>query len=60
MNWQIKHGDIITIVDKDGTQTTGKAVMFNSNIDAWIINIGGKHGTPKIADDSNIIHVKTT
>lgn len=55
---RIKHGDKITIVSSTGQKVTGRAVMFNPKIDAWVLNIGGKHGTPAIADLSNIIGIK--
>lgn len=47
----------VTIVRADGSQVTGRAVMYNPKIDAWVINTGGRYGTPEIADDSNVIKV---
>jgi hypothetical protein len=61
----IKHGDRVTILvpagrGRDGQeweQRTGRAVMRSSN-GGWVINLGGAHGTPGLADDSNVVSVK--
>ena len=52
----VKHGDRVTVVDRFGTLRTGKAVMRSSH-DGWVLNMGGKHGTPGLADDSNVTMV---
>lgn len=54
---QIKHGDKVTIVSSTGQKLTGRAVMFNPKINAWILNTGGRFGTPAIADFENVIKV---
>jgi hypothetical protein len=53
----IKHGDKVTIVSSTGQKITGRAVMFNPDIKAWVLNIGGGYGTPALADLSNVIKV---
>lgn len=53
----IKPGDKVTIVTPQGQQRTGRAVMRSSH-GGWVLNMGGKHGTPGIADDSNIVAVR--
>lgn len=52
----IEPGDRVTIVTPRGYQRTGKAVM-RSSYGGWVLNGGGPHGTPLLADDSNIINV---
>src|SRR5208337_2565750 len=41
-----------------GKERTGRAVMRSSH-GGWVLNMGGAHGTPGLADDSNITSVKT-
>jgi len=53
----IRPGDRVTIVDRFGTQRTGRAVMRGPH--GWVLNMGGKHGTPGIATDENIVSVKS-
>jgi len=57
---QIKHFDKVTIVDLKGVKSTGRAVMFNPKVDAWVLNMGGRHGTPAFADFSNVVGVRRT
>jgi hypothetical protein len=48
-------GDRVTIVTPHGNERTGRVVMkFSSHL---VLNLGGAHGTPGIADDSNTIRV---
>ena len=55
----IEHGDKVTIIDRFGKKHTGKAVMkaCSGGVKHWILNIGGAHGTPALADDRNIVRV---
>ena len=53
----IRHGDKVTIVDRFGQQHSGKAVM-RSATGGWVLNMGGRYGTPGLADDENITRVK--
>lgn len=53
----IRPGDRVTIVDRFGTQRTGRAVMRGPH--GWVLNMGGKHGTPAVAADENIVSVKS-
>ena len=53
----IRAGDRVTIVDRFGKQRTGRAVM-RSSAGGWVLNMGGAHGTPALADDSNVTRVK--
>jgi len=57
---QVEHGDIVTIIKSPhGTLIKGKAVMRNKKHDAiwWILNAGGQHGTPMLADKTNIVAI---
>lgn len=54
---QVKHGDKVTIVDRFGVRRTGRAVMRSAH-GGWVLNMGGPHGTPGLADDSNTVHVR--
>jgi len=52
----IKAGDRVTIVNRFGQSHTGRAVMRGPA--GWVLNMGGKHGTPAIASDENITRVQ--
>lgn len=32
--------------------------MFNRKVGAWVLNLGGAHGIPGMADERNTINVK--
>ena len=58
----IKAGDKVTILVSSGlgldssinwVQRTGRAVMRGSH--GWALNMGGRHGTPGIADSNNFV-----
>jgi hypothetical protein len=51
----IKSGDRVTIVDRFGKEHTGRAVMLGSY--GWVLNMGGPHGTPAIANSANTVRV---
>lgn len=60
----IRHGDKVTIlipngIGRDGQEwkaATGTAVMRGPA--GWVLNMGGRYGTPGIASDSNTLRVK--
>lgn len=52
----IRRGDRVTIVNRFGQETTGRAVMRGPA--GWVLNMGGTHGTPAIACDENIVRVR--
>jgi len=52
----VRPGDRVTIVNRFGQKHTGRAVM-RSSVGGWVLNMGGPHGTPGLADDSNTINV---
>lgn len=51
----IRSGDRVTIVNRFEQARTGRAVMRGPH--GWVLNMGGAHGTPAIADERNIIRV---
>lgn len=55
-NAGIRAGDRITIVNRFGQQQTGRVVM-PCRAGGWVLNMGGRHGTPGIANDDNIVKV---
>ena len=54
----IKPGDRVTITTPLGQERTGRAIMFNCKVGAWVLNMGGKHGTPGLATEKNTLAVK--
>jgi len=61
----VQHGDRVTILrpagrGRDGqewAEASGKAVMHSSH-GGWVLNMGGQHGTPGLADAGNILAVR--
>jgi hypothetical protein len=55
MTWDVSPGDRVYVKDRFGVTKSGRAVMtFPSHA---VLNMGGKHGTPQVADDGNIVKV---
>lgn len=62
---EIRPGDRVTILVPAGfgrggqewKPKTGRAVM-RSSTGGWVLNMGGAHGTPGVADDRNIVKVQ--
>jgi hypothetical protein len=52
----IRPGDTVIIRNRFGQQQRGKAVMRNS-YGGWTLNMGGRYGTPGLADKDNIVKV---
>lgn len=52
----IRVGDRVTIIDRFGTRHTGRAVMQGPA--GWVLNMGGRYGTPAIATDDNTTSVR--
>lgn len=52
----IRRGDRVTIVNRFGQERTGTAQLRGPH--GWVLNMGGPHGTPAVADDNNIVKVK--
>jgi hypothetical protein len=53
----IRPGDRVTILSPHGSRLSGRATMRNRQNGCWVLNLGGPHGTPGIADEENIIAV---
>lgn len=51
----IAPGDKVTIVDRFGKSHTGKAVWRGPA--GWVLNMGGRYGTPGIATPENFLFV---
>ena len=54
---QIRNGSRVTIVNRFGQESTGRAVMLGPA--GWVLNMGGRHGTPAIASPENVVKVST-
>ncbi len=50
--------DRVTIVDRFGKERVGRAVMRGPA--GWVLNMGGKYGTPDIACPENVTKVRKT
>ncbi len=49
----------VTIITPHGNKRTGRAVMKSSPaFGGWVLDGGGKYGTPILANDENILEVK--
>ena len=61
----IQHGDRVTImvpagIGRNGVEwapRTGRAVFISSN-GGWVLNLGGRHGTPGIATAENTVKIE--
>lgn len=51
----IRPGDRVTIQNRHGQKATGRAVMRGDY--GWVLNMGGRYGTPAIADARNVVKV---
>jgi hypothetical protein len=51
----IRVGDRVRIVNRFGQESAGRAVMLGDY--GWVLNMGGKHGTPGSVDERNIVRV---
>ena len=41
---------------QDWKESTGRAVM-RSSVGGWVLNMGGRHGRPGLADERNVVAV---
>lgn len=55
---QIRAGDRVTYVDPRGQEHTGKVVMRGDY--GWVLNLGGRHGTPGLVDEGNFVRATRT
>lgn len=51
----IKPGSRVSIVNRFGQVSSGRAVMRGPA--GWVLNMGGRHGTPDIASPKNVVKV---
>jgi hypothetical protein len=54
----IQPGDRVTIVTPRGQEMTGRAMMKGPA--GWVLNVGGRYGTPALADEDNVVKVSKT
>lgn len=54
----IQCGDRVTILTPQGQEVTGRATMFNRSVRSWVLNMGGRYGTPGLANKDNFVKVK--
>jgi hypothetical protein len=52
----IRPGDRVTIITPHGNRIGGRAVMRGPA--GWVINGGEPYGTPYIANETNIVHIR--
>lgn len=52
---QIKASDRVTIRNRFGQTRTGRAVMRGPH--GWVLNMGGRYGTPDIATPTNVTKI---
>ena len=53
---EIQVGDSVTMSTPQGQEVRGKAVMKGPH--GWVINIGGRFGTPKVVNENNFIKMR--
>jgi hypothetical protein len=51
----IRPGDRVTIENPQKQERSGRAVMRGPA--GWVLNMGGRYGTPGIATESNIVSI---
>ena len=49
-------GDSVTMITPQGQELRGKAVMKGPH--GWVINTGGRHGTPRVVSESNFVRMR--
>lgn len=52
----IRNGDRVTIETRHGNSVSGVATMRGPA--GWVINTGGRHGTPAIASERNVVSIR--
>ena len=54
---RIRFDSVVTIVNRFGQRHTGRARIRGPH--GWVLNMGGAHGTPAIADERNVVQVRS-
>lgn len=52
----IRSGSIVTFLTPQNQTRKGRAVMRGPY--GWVLNCGGRHGTPAVVDERNVVAVK--
>lgn len=53
---RIRAGSRVTILTPHGQRRSGRAVMRSSE-GGWVLNGGGRYGTPLLANERNVVSV---
>jgi hypothetical protein len=51
----IRAGMRVTLMTPQGQEWTGRAVMLGPA--GWVLNMGGRHGTPAVVNESNFVRI---
>lgn len=51
----VRNGDRVTIRTPQGQELTGRAVMHSGDGRGWVLNLGGRYGTPGLAYKDNTV-----
>jgi hypothetical protein len=54
----VQPGDRVTYVNYRGTKMSGRVVMRSSQRGSWVVNTGGRYGTPDVVSEEQIISVR--
>jgi hypothetical protein len=63
---EVRHGDKVTILIPNGIgrngqewkAKTGRAVMRGALPGSWVLNMGGRYGTPGVATEKNFVSAR--
>lgn len=51
----LRDGDKV-VENREYKKKTGRAVMRSSPVKGWVVNGGGRHGTPYVVSEENFVH----
>lgn len=54
---EIRPGDRVTILTPQNQERSGRVVMKSGDKLGWVLNCGGKHGTPALAYPENTVKI---
>lgn len=52
---KLKAGDIVLFTNQQGQVLRGRVVMPSAFAGGYVVNIGGRYGTPKIVSEQNFV-----
>ena len=53
----IKPRDWVTIINRFGQESRGRAVMRAPAVNGWVLNMGGAHGRPGVVSAHNVVAI---